>query len=140
MASLKEGVKGITVVEWDKDIIHIFERYILPQFPQKGKVEIVAMDAFEYIEGKMPDEKFDFAFVDLWHDASDGLDAYLKIKKLEHCSCRTKFIYWAEDSLLSRIRWQIFDWVARNARSYVEITECLSKSFLQKIATTITRV
>ena len=39
------------------------------------------MDAFEYIGQQMPQQKFDYAFVDLWHDVSDGLELYLKIKR-----------------------------------------------------------
>jgi len=59
---------------------------------------------------------------------------YLKMKKIEHFSYPTKFLYWVEDSLLSGFRWQIYDWVITNARSYSEIVKCLSKPFLQKLA------
>jgi len=51
---------------------------------------------------------------------------YLKMKKIEYLNCQTKFLYWIEDSLLSHFRWQIFDRVTKNARSYDEIVECLS--------------
>jgi len=58
------------------------------------------------------------------------------MKKMERFSCQTKFLYWIEDSLLSGYRWQIFDWVTKNARTYNSIVKCLSKSFLQKLAAT----
>lgn len=134
MASIKEGVQGITIVERNKEVIQFFERYILPQFQHREKVEIIAADAFEYVEKQMPDKNFDYVFVDLWHDVSDGLESYLKMKKMEHFSPQTKFLYWVEDSLLSGFRWQIFNWVVENARSYHEISNFLSKPFLQKIA------
>jgi len=136
MASLKERVQSVTVIERDKEVIQLFERYILPQFQYKDKVEIISVDAFEYAEKQMPKKNFDYAFVDLWHDVSDGLDLYLKMKKMEQFSSQTKFLYWIEDSLLSRLRWQTFDWVTKNARTYNSIVKCLSKPFLQKLAVT----
>jgi hypothetical protein len=136
MASLKESVCSITVIERDMGVIQLFERYILPQFQYKEKVEILHWDAFEYAEKLMTEKNFDYVFVDLWHDVSDGLEMYLKMKKIECLSGQTKFLYWIEDSLLSGFRWQIFDWVTKNARSYDEIVKCLSKPFLKKIAIT----
>ena len=136
MASLKEQVKSITVIERDNQVIQLFEQYILPQFQHQSKVEIISMDAFEYLGKQMPSEKFDYAFVDLWHDVSDGLELYLKIKKMEYLCAHTRFMYWIEDSLLSGFRWQIFDWIITNARTYDEIETCLGKPFLQKLAAT----
>ena len=136
MASLKDRVQCITVVERDKKVIHLFEHYILPQFQHKEKVEIICADAFEFAGKQMHHRNFDYAFVDLWHNVSDGLDIYLKMKKMEFLSSRTKFYYWIEESLLSGFRWQIFDWVTENAISYNEIEKCLNKPFLQKLAAT----
>jgi hypothetical protein len=135
MVSLKEKVQSITVIERDKEVIQLFEHYILPQFQHKEKVEIIFADAFEYAEKQMPDKNFDYAFVDLWHDVSDGLEMYLKMKKKEHLCSQTKFFYWIENSLLSCFRWQIFDWVTKNAQSYHEIIEYLSYASLRKLAT-----
>lgn len=134
MASIKESVQSVTVIERDKEVIQLFERYILPQFQCKEKVKIISVDAFEYAEKQMPDKNFDYAFVDLWHDVSDGLEMYLKMKKMEHLCPDTKFVYWIEESLLSALRWQIFDLVVKNAKSYDEVAKCLSNPFLQKLA------
>lgn len=139
MASLKESVQSITVVEWDKEVIQLFENYILPQFEYKEKVNVIFADAFEYAEKQVSGKDFDYAFVDLWHDVSDCLEMYLKMKKLEQISRQTKFLYWIEDSLLSFFRWQIFDWVTQQAKSYDEIVRCMSKPFLQKLAATKTK-
>lgn len=52
----------------------------------------------------MPKEGYDYAFVDLWHDISDGVSLYLRMKKLEKKSPNTKYLYWIEDSILSNLR------------------------------------
>jgi len=139
MASIKENIQQITVVERDSEVIQLFEKYILPQFQYKEKVKIISVDAFEFAEQQMPYRKYDYAFVDLWHDESDGLDLYLKMKKMEPLNPCTHFLYWIEDSLISGFRWRLIDWVIRNARSYHEIEKWLSKSFLQRLAATKTR-
>ena len=104
MVSEKEDVESITVVEKSEDVIKLFTEYVLPQFGHKEKVRIVQADAFEYAEKIMPGEKFDLAFVDTWRDASDGAPMYEKMKRLEHLSGDTRFLYWIENFLVSRCR------------------------------------
>lgn len=99
MCSLKENVKKIVIVENDKRIIDIFKYNILPFFKFKEKITIIQEDAFKFAKRK---EKFDYAFVDLWHDASDGLIPYIKLLKEEVSSC--KYFYWIEDSIISLVR------------------------------------
>lgn len=134
MASLKEEVRSITVIENNQEVIRLFKSLILPQFQHKEKVEIIFDNAFAYGEKRMPQRIFDCAFVDLWHDISDGLNLYLKMKRMEHFNPKTKFIYWAEDTLISGFRWNMFDSIIENAQSYDDILLWLSKSFLQKLA------
>ena len=52
----------------------------------------------------MPRGNFDYVFADLWHDASDGLEMYRKLKKYEILAPKTEFDYWIEPSLLSLLR------------------------------------
>ena len=104
MASEKPDVESVTVVELSADVIRLFEKHILPKMPNRHKIKIVNMDAFEYAENVMPRENFDLAFVDTWRDASDGAPMYKKMKALEHLSPSTKFLYWIENFLISRIR------------------------------------
>ena len=104
MVSEKEDVESITVVEKSSDVIALFKEYILPQFSHPEKVKIVNEDAFVYAEYTMPGECFDVAFVDTWRDASDGAPMYERMKKLEHLSPKTEFIYWIENFLISRLR------------------------------------
>ena len=104
MVSQKENVESVTVVELSEDVIRLFKNHILPQMPNAHKIKIVNMDAFEYAEKIMPGEGFDVAFVDTWRDASDGAPMYEKMKALEHYSKDTKFLYWIENFLRSRLR------------------------------------
>ena len=103
-ASQKEKVERVVVVERSRDVIEIFKTYLLPQFPNANKIEIVEADAFQYMEEKMPRGNFDYVFADLWHDASDGLEMYRKLKKYEILAPKTEFDYWIEPSLLSLLR------------------------------------
>lgn len=152
MVSQKPNVNSITIVETDTDVISLFRKYILPQFAHAAKVKIVRSDAFEYVKNQMPKQKFDFAFVDLWHDVSDGFGMYLKMKKLE-CTCsETKFLYWIEDSLLSHLRWLLFDEILdfvdgkkplpnssnlKSISTFAQVEHYLSSQFLRKLAARI---
>lgn len=100
MVSEKENVDTITVVETNDDVIELFQTHILPQFNHAHKVSIVKADAFEYAEQHLSEGKFDAVFTDLWHDVSDGIDLYLKMRSYEPLSPRTKFSYWIEKSIL----------------------------------------
>lgn len=109
MVSEKAEVESITVVEKSPDVIRLFEEHILPQFPNKEKVRVVMADAFEYAENIMPSERFDLAFVDTWRDASDGAPMYKRMKPYERLSPDTKFLYWIEKFLVSRLRAEKFE-------------------------------
>lgn len=104
MVSRKENVKSVTVIEKNPDVIKLFTDMILPRFTDKDKVKIINADAFLYAENIMPGEDYDYAFVDTWRDASDGLPMYERMRELEHLSPKTKFSYWIENFILSRRR------------------------------------
>lgn len=94
MISLKENVEKITIIENNEEVINLFMKYILPQFEYKDKIEIICTDAYEYANKKI---KYDYVFVDIWHDPSDGVDAYLKFKEIEMENI--KYDYWIEDTI-----------------------------------------
>jgi hypothetical protein len=94
MISLKENVNKITIIENNEDIINIFKKYLLPQFKFKNKIEIINDDALNYATKKL---NYDYVFVDIWHDPSDGIDLYLKFKKLEVKGI--KYDYWIEQTM-----------------------------------------
>ena len=134
MVSEKDVVESITVVEKSKNVIRLFEKHILPRFPKKEKVRVINADAFEYAEKEMPKENYDYAFVDTWRDASDGLPMYEKMKALEHLSENTEFDYWIENFIISRKRalkfeelWELCESKSDLApKSYAEFIERLT--------------
>ena len=137
MVSEKADVSSVTIVERDSSVINLFEKYILPQFPNKDKIKLVKSDAFDFAKKKMPLEKFDCAFVDLWHDVSDGVDLYIKMKKLEVKNPNTKFHYWIEKSILSNLRWHIFEGIEKRiesgdfCESFENVKKYLSDEYLK---------
>ena len=80
MVHLKEEVKEVHIVEMDVDLIKNFNKYLLPLFPHPEKIHIHKADAFFFIQN-INDQDYDFIFADLWHDVSDGLPMYLKLRK-----------------------------------------------------------
>lgn len=100
MVSEKENVESVTVVEMNDDVINLFKKHVLPQFKNAHKIKIIKADAFEYAKQHLSKVKYDFVFTDLWHDVSDGIDMYLKMKKFEKESPDTVFAYWIEKSIL----------------------------------------
>lgn len=103
MCSLKEEVESVTIIEYDENIINLFKKHILPLFPNKEKIKIVHADAFKYLKENNINEIFDFAFMDIWHDANDGLPFYIHFKKFEE-SKNCKIEYWIEDSIICMAR------------------------------------
>lgn len=95
MASLKENVESITIVENNKTVISIFESFILPQFKNKDKIKIIQDEALHYLENN--ELSFDYIFVDIWHDPSDGCKLYKKFKSLEQPGI--VYDYWIEDTI-----------------------------------------
>ena len=144
--SEKENVTSVTVIERDKNIISLFKEFILPQFEHREKITIIEADAFDYLEKNDPEDKFDFMFADLWHDSSDGLGLYIKLKKLEKTQKREEKSslvrrYWIEMSILSRLRWLIYSEIVSGEaseklgiRTFDEIVALLSDKALADIA------
>ena len=99
MASRKETVSSVTVVERDINAIRLFEEEIRPQLPTGEKIAVVCADAFEYAAHKMKAGNYDYVFADIWHDPSDGKEAYLRLKLTEHLSPQSEFAYWIEPTL-----------------------------------------
>ena len=99
MAALKPQVDRVIVVDCSPQIIDIFQRHILPQFPDPSKVEIVCEDAYIFAEHDMAATNADYVYVDLWHDAGDGLEMYAQMKDYEHLLPNAEFRYWIEPTL-----------------------------------------
>ena len=59
---------------------------------------MVREDAFSFAETKMGGN-FDFVFGDIWHDAGDGRELYLKMKAWEGQYPDIRFSFWLEDTI-----------------------------------------
>ena len=103
MAHLKDEVKEVHIVEMDKALIDIFSEYLLPLFEHPEKIHIHKADAFYFIQN-IKDRDYDFIFSDLWHDASDGLPMYLKLKEKFNAFKYTQCHYWIESALITHLR------------------------------------
>ena len=99
MASNRPEVDSVTVVDISGEVIELFNKHILPQFPNRDKIRVIKCDAFEYAEKEMPREKYNSVFADIWHDVGDGRDIYLKMKEYEKNCPGTVFDYWLEDTI-----------------------------------------
>lgn len=113
MASEKPDVTEVVVIERDPSVISLFKEFILPQFPHWDKVVVMEADAYVYAE-RMGGERFDCAYVDIWHDVLDGVEMYLKMKRLEKHSPGTRFLYWIEPSMLAWLRGMALMEIAEN--------------------------
>lgn len=99
MAARKNEVTSVTVVERSAQAIDLFSRLILPQFECKDKIKVFKDDAFHFAETRMSKGKYDVVFTDLWHDPSDGVELYQRMKSFESCLPNARFIYWIEKTL-----------------------------------------
>lgn len=95
MLSNKKNVSSITVIERNKENIALFKKYLLPLFTQKAKITIIEDDAINFVKHYF---KYDYIFADLWFDAEDGLEYYLKLSEIESKN-NIKIDYWLETSL-----------------------------------------
>ena len=103
MCSLKDSVESVTIVEYDRNIINLFKKHVLPLFPNKEKIKIIQSDAFKFLKENNINELFDFAYMDIWHGPEDGLPFYIHFKKYEeHKKCKIE--YWLEDSIIALAR------------------------------------
>lgn len=98
MVSNKDNVSSVTIIEKDQKIINLFNTFILPNFNNKDKIKIINDDAYKVIK-KIPDGKYDFMFIDIYHDVSDGIEVYNKFKKYTDKYTKTAADYWLIDTI-----------------------------------------
>ncbi len=94
----KTEVSSVTVVELNPTIIEIFEKHLLPNFPNKEKISIVCSDAIEYLKNTELGQ-YDFVFADIWEGIIDGAKWYPLIKEQEKRLTSTEFTYWIGDQI-----------------------------------------
>lgn len=134
-ASEKEEVREVTVVERDEEVIALFKDLVLRQFPHGEKIRIVHADAFDYIKSELPCTRFDYAFADLWHDASDGLELYMRLRAQEKLLRGTPADYWIETSLLSALRRLVYQKLTDSPTLLASASDaCLTNDFLRTLS------
>ena len=80
-----------------ENMIELFKEEILPQFPCRDKLRIVCDDAYRFAQTDA--RGYDYIFADIWHDPSDGLAAYKRLKSCETNAPGADFAYWIEPTL-----------------------------------------
>ena len=98
MSHLKKDVLSIDIIEIDKDIISLFKNEILDQFEYKSKINIINSDVYDYFSSNDL-SKYDYIYIDIWHDVSDGMKHYLRLKEYEKKYPNVKFRYWIYDTI-----------------------------------------
>ena len=136
MASLKEDVESITIVELEQDVMDLFEKHILPQFENKEKITVVKADAIEFMKN-ISDGEYDYCFADIWIGIED-MDVYFSVKEVSRHMRKTKIDYWIEESfasyLLSYIWMEVLKAFAKNNHIELPINEAnLPEEELRKV-------
>lgn len=132
---LKEEVESVTVVEFNKDIIDLFEKYIRPQFKTDKKLEIIHGNAFDYYKVEFLNQ-FDYVYVDFWESTEDGLEFYTRLMKkkidLPHID------YWVEDSMLWDVKYIVAPYLnavyeGKGVVDFISSMEGESKELAKKV-------
>ena len=91
-----------TLVKMGNRIISMHECVceVLAQPSKDRELEIIQADAFDFAPKHLPE--YDVVFTDLWHDVSDGLPLYQRMKALEVPG--VKYLYWIEQTLRCYLR------------------------------------
>lgn len=142
MTARKPEVNHVTVIERDPAVIALFTEYILPQLPCRDKISLMQADAYEFAAQM---QGFDTAYVDIWHDVLDGVEMYLKMKRLERLNPQTRFLYWIEPSMLAWLRGMALMEIAENqtgpmmqtigpVKDYDDLCRKLSQDGLRSVA------
>lgn len=113
LASLKEDINKIIVIEKDIEIINIFNKYLLPLFNNKSKDKIIILndDAFSFNETKLVNNKYianniliNYCYIDIYHNPLDALSSYIRFIRNESKNSNITYLYWIEDSIICYIR------------------------------------
>jgi hypothetical protein len=132
---LKDEVESVTIVEFNKDVIDLFEKYIRPQFRTDKRLEIIHGDAFDYYTEEFLNQ-FDYVYVDFWESSGDGLGLYTRLmkKKLNF----PHIDYWVEDSMLYDVKYIVVPYLytlyeGKSITDFISSIEGDSKELVMKV-------
>ena len=101
MALRNPQVEKLTVIEKAPEVISLFNKYLLPQFPKTKNLEIIQGDAFDYFKEDYLKE-FDYIYVDIWQNNQDGLPLIEKLLQQAHPKDEN-LDFWIEDSCMETL-------------------------------------
>lgn len=108
MATLKEEVTELHIVEEDRQLIALFKQFLLPRFNHPEKIHIHHAKTLEFVR-HIKDGDYDYIYIDLWQEAEEGIGLYLSLKKLLYSFNLTKHFYWLENSIITQLRLLVID-------------------------------
>lgn len=130
----KEEVESVTIVEFNKDVIDLFKKYICPQFPKNKKIEIIHGNGLDYYNKEFLNQ-FDYVYIDFWESNEDGLQYYIKLmeKKVDY----ENIDFWVEDSMLSDVKYIITPYLntlyqGKSIAEYISSLEGLDQIIAKK--------
>ena len=130
MASLKEDVESVTIIEKDPAVIKLFTEHILPQFEQKEKIQVTEADALTYLD-TLQDGTFDYCFADIWLGA-DEFALYMAVKDRTKHMKKMKTDYWIEDAFMKQLVSNVFTEIG-SAYAGRNIYHCITTEERHKI-------
>ena len=130
MASLKEDVESVTIIEKDPAVIKLFTEHILPQFEHKEKIQVTETDALAYLD-TLQDGTFDYCFADIWLGA-DEFALYMAVKGRTKHMKKMKTDYWIEDAFMKQLVSDVFAEIV-NAYAGRNIFHCITTEERHKI-------
>lgn len=112
MVAEKDNVNSVTIIEKEKDVIELFTKFILPQFPHKEKITIVQADALDYMQ-QLEDGTFNYCFADIWIGNTDCFP-YIKLKEICKKFLKMTVEYWIEESIVQYLVGDVW-WLIQKA-------------------------
>lgn len=100
---MKEDVKKVTIIERNQDIIALFKKNILPQFPRREDVEIIQGDALDLLSNDFL-KTYDYTFVDIWRNEDDGVQILSSVFKCLDFREKLNVDFWIEDAILEQVK------------------------------------
>lgn len=132
LASLKQDVEKITVVERSPELILIFKENVLPYIKHKEKLEIIQADPYTYMNRLK--EAPDYCVVDIETDSDDIVDCYLIMKDHEKKKPETKFLYVDEETVLNELQLYVVKEIMTVSLGYeTEIGKKKEKRITEKV-------
>ncbi len=111
-----EKIREIRVMEYNPNVIELFNRFVYPQFPTPAKdkiKEIIQCDAVRYLLNTDLREKgITRVDLDIWQGVPGMVVPYLKTVGLERKYPEIKFSYWVEESFYLDLQSEILRIIA----------------------------